>query len=85
MTAFSGDMIPADIDELSKLIAWSLAIAKELNPNVKAYETDGSLGKVARFSPFPIEANSTARLIARISLLLDPTYASPTTCYQSGG
>lgn len=75
MTAFDKTQLPQAVDTLEKLIIWSTAAFNKNNKAVTAIEGSGSPQRVAQFGIFNVETNNTSRVIARVSLELEETFA----------
>lgn len=79
MTAFSPAQLPASVDTVEKLAAWSTAILAELNKDVVATEGTNSTQPAATSNVFFVPSGPPQpehRVIARISILLENDWRS---------
>ncbi|MGL4503767.1 MAG: hypothetical protein ACRC78_05405 [Planktothrix sp.] len=75
MTAFIKENLPTSVDTLEKLAVWVGAASNQINRLTSASEGSGSPQRVAQFGIFNVEANNTSRVIIRLSLELEDTFA----------
>ncbi len=76
MTAFSPSQLPASINTLEKLNAWSGIILSELYTSITAVEEGATVSRVAQSSPFLVTSTNPAvwRLVNRTSFSLTGTW-----------
>ena len=74
-----GADIPTNINSVEELVAWSVLLAAYLNGGIQVLEVAGeSPQPVAQFS-LAKAADDTTRLIARVSVKIDPNYVNDRT------
>lgn len=76
MVAFQTTDLPASIDTVEKLAAWSLTVLNYLHPILTATEATGSAERVATAAPFYITADPSPkwRYIGRFSFVLNQQF-----------
>lgn len=84
MTAFSTSDIPAEIDTVEKLHAWSASILNNLYFDTTIAENIGSATRVAQAAPFEITAADPIqwRFISRCSLPLNKDWQGSDKLYK---
>jgi hypothetical protein len=75
MTAFAKGNLPDSINTLEKLAVWVGSASHQINKLTSATEGPGSPQRVSQFGIFNVEANNTSRVIMRLSLELEDTFA----------
>lgn len=78
MTAFATSQLPADVDSLEKLAAWSCGILAELYPTPSVTVSAGNSERIAQQNVFYFTANNpaTERLVSVLYLPVAGTWRS---------
>jgi len=74
MTPFAKTQLPASVNTVEKLAAWSSALLAQLYPQQTALEGDGAAERVAQFGVYYVSNNDTNRILARLSVQVQNDY-----------